>query len=155
MRFQYLKYLLLAFSLFAVAGNFLFPAVGHSQTVSDLQKQTEENYIKLTSPEYKERYQAIWFFAMQGKVPDKVLAQIADLYLKEAEAYRKVQKYLNDPSFGHEVDFKTRVPPRIALRPGRIDLFRSRRRMGLPLIDGADFAKVMQRRLSGYCHSDR
>lgn len=31
-----------SFFLFAVASNFLFPTIGHSQTVSDLQKQTEE-----------------------------------------------------------------------------------------------------------------
>lgn len=101
------KMIYLLTPIFSLSLFILLPVLGINQVVSE--EKIEENYLKLFSPDFDERYKAVSFFYHldKEKVPKKVLDKIVDLYEKERSIELKIV----------EIDAKThgevikKIPP--------------------------------------------
>lgn len=65
----------------------------------DLDKKIEENNLKLQSPDFWERYSALYFFIQLKKeeLPQKVVERAIELFMKEIELRKKFDEFAEKP----------------------------------------------------------
>jgi len=101
-----MKKILLAISIICFI--FILPSSkfieGQTKVDSELEKKIEENYLKLQSLDFWEKYRAVYFFSQLKKeeLPQKVMDKAIDMFLKEIERIKIFNEYADKPGMIEE-----------------------------------------------------